>query len=156
MKNKGKKIFPLKKGALISLFCGAFIMSATAIGTLKEKFHSKSLEKFSSIFFPTAIIIGIAGFIYIVVKYKKAEKPDELYRELETRSSAYAGYALLLAVWFIGWLMILWGNSRHNEIFSIKGSDVVNLGLFLWGFHYFVKSIIFLILDRTPKAEEDE
>ena len=151
-----KKIFPLKQGAFISLFCGAFIMSATAIVALKEKFHSKTLVNFSNFFFPTAIILGIAGFLYIGVKYQKAEKPDELYRELETKSTAYAGYALLLAIWFIGWFMILWGNSRHNEVFHIKGSDVINLGLFLWGFHYFIKSIIFLVLDRTPKSEEDE
>ena len=156
MKSSYRKVFPLKKGALISLFCGAFIMSATAIGALKEKFHSKVLYDFSNLFFPMAIILGIAGLIYIAVKYKKAEKPDELYRELETRSAAYAGYALLLAIWFIGCFMILWGNSRHNEVFSIKGGDVIDLGLFLLGFHYFVKSIIFLILDRTPKAEEEE
>lgn len=156
MKINRKKIFPLKQGAFISLFCGAFIMSATAISVLKEKSNSKALDIFSDLFFPLAIILGIAGLLYITVKYKKAEKPDELYRELETRSAAYAGYALLAAIWFIGWIMILWGNSRENEVFSIKGGDVVNLGLFLWGFHYFIKSIIFLILDRTPKAEEEE
>ena len=156
MKINCKKTFPLKKGAFISLFCGIFIMSATAIGALEEKSNSKVLEGISDIFFPMAIIIGIAGLVYITVKYKKAEKPDELYRELETRSAAYAGYALLLAIWLIGCFMILWGNSRHSEVFSIKGGDVTDLGLFLFGFHFFVKSIVFLILDRTPKAEEEE
>lgn len=154
MKNKEKKIISQKKQAVIGFIIGIINVLMFMIGTLEKMQHSTMLDNISDIFFPFAF--GMLILIFGVSLSSKKQPGDELSRELMLKAGAIAIIFELLAVlvWGIG--MDIIGSVRGNSKFSIEGNDVVMFVQLMGGVYIAARSAIFLWLDRTPKAEEDE
>lgn len=154
MKNKGRKTLSLKAQAVSELIL-AMIMIVLFIGKMYENiFHSRALHNIINYGAPF-IIIAISSVFVIAVKFRY-QPNDELSRELTLKATEIAVKIELCVAVFCGIIMHLQGNRSGDEYYRIMGSDVCIFGVFLSGVFFAAKSIIFLWLDRTPKAEEEE
>ncbi len=154
MKNKGRKTLSLKAQAVSELIL-AMIMIVLFIGKMYENiFHSRALHNIINYGAPF-IIIAISAVFVIAVKFRY-QPNDELSRELMMKATDIAVRVELGTALLVGIIMHLHGNHRHFEYYSLTGGDVCMFGVFLCEVFLAAKSIAFLWLDRTPKAEEEE
>ncbi|MBO4492986.1 MAG: hypothetical protein J5724_01220 [Ruminococcus sp.] len=155
MENSTKKKVISQKAQAVSELVSAVIMIILFICKILEDLnYTKAMHNILNIMSPL-LLIAIAVFLLWSKRYEK-QPSDELSRELMLRSTAIAVKAELCAAIAVGVYMHLQGNYRHDEYYSITGSDIVMFGVFLCGIFFIVKDCIFLWLDRTPKAEDDE
>ncbi len=154
MKNKGNKILSLKAQAVAELI-SAMIMVMLFIGKMYENiFHNRALHNIINYSSPLIIVLIVSAFV-LMTRYKN-QPNDELSRELTLRATEISVKVELIAAVAFGVIMHMQGNRRNIEYFSVMGSDVCMFGVFLVGVYFAAKNIVFLWLDRTPKAEEDE
>ena len=144
-----------QKAQAVSEFVSAMVMIILFICKILEKTnHTELMHNILSVMSLLAFI-GVAFYVFLESKYKK-QPSDELSRELMLKATYLAVKVELIAAVLVGIFMHLHGNHRHFEYYSITGGDVCAFAVFLCGVFFAVKNIVFLWLDRTPKAEEEE
>ena len=150
-----KKKVMSQKAQAVSEIIAAMVQIVLFICKILENInHTRALHNILNVMSP---VIIAAIIILIVWSSRYGKQPgDELSRELTLKATAVAVKAELCIAMFAGIFMHLHGNYRHDEYYSITGSDVVLFAVFLCGVFFIVKNIVFLWLDRTPKAEEEE
>lgn len=150
-----KKRVLSQKAQAVSEFVSSLVMIIMFIcGMLEKIYHTRVFHYIINVLSPLVIVV-IVLLCVMSAKYKK-QPSDELSRELMLKATDIAVKVELCAAVLVGIFMHLHGNHRHFEYYSIEGSDVCMFGVFLSGVFFAAKSIIFLWLDRTPKAEEEE
>ena len=144
-----------QKAQALSEFVSSMVMIILFICEMLEKiYHTKIAHYIINVLSPL-ILIGIVFFCVMSSKYKK-QPSDELSRELMLKATDIAVRVELGTALLVGIIMHLHGNHRHFEYYSLTGGDVCIFAVFLCGVFLAAKNIVFLWLDRTPKAEEEE
>ncbi|MBR3283246.1 MAG: hypothetical protein IKI56_08110 [Ruminococcus sp.] len=145
-----KKVNSLKKQAWINLICGAVTLPLYSVMLLPETPLRKTLGNVF-VFITLAVVV-----LLCICSSGKKEQADELSTANMNRAgsiSAVIAPCILLAV---GIFMHLRGNYIHNTTFGITGGDIIVFGVMIANISIIVKNGVFLWLDRTPKAEEEE
>ena len=147
---KNNKVNTLKNQAWTNLICGAVTLPLYSVILLPETPLRRTLgDVFASIIIVSVVVLCIRSS-------GKKEKADELsIANMNRAGSISAGFAPTIVL-AIGIFMHLRGNYRHEVNFNITGGTIVAFGVMLVSISIIVKNGIFLWLDRTPKAEEDE
>ena len=145
-----KKVNTLKKQAWINLICGAAPLPLYSIMLMPDTPMRKTL---GNIFVVIALVI--VALICICSSGRK-EKADELSTANMNRAGSISAIIPPCIIVALGLFMQMRGNYIDKETFNITGEDIIIFGIMMADIIIIVKNGIFLWLDRTPKAEEDE
>ena len=147
---KNNKINTLKNQAWTNLICGAAALPMYSVMLLPDTPFRKTLGNI-------LVFIVMAVVVLLCIRSSGTnEKADELSTANMNRAGSISAAVAPFIVLAVGIFMHLRGNYRHDETFNITGAVIVVFGVMLANISIIVKNGIFLWLDRTPAAEEEE
>lgn len=145
-----KKVNTLKKQAWTNLICGAATLPLYSVMFMPDTPLRKIL---CNIFVVITMVIIVVLCIY---SSGRKEQGDELSTANMNRAGSISAIIAPCIILAVGMFMHMRGNYIDKETFSITGGDIIVFGIMIANITIIVKNGIFLWLDRTPKAEEEE
>lgn len=145
-----KKINTIKKQAWTNLICGAVTLPMYFLILLPRTPLRRTMGDIFAV-----ITLTIVAVLSIYSSGRK-EKADELSTANMNRAGSISAVIPPCIIVAVGLFMQMRGNYIDKETFNITGENIIFFGIMIAIISMIVKNGVFLWLDRTPKAEEDE
>ena len=149
-----RKPISQKGQAVCNVIYGALLTVTPIVSKITHAGADKGYRSFADAFFIATLVIV---FVIAAMTYsRKAEPADELCKELMLKATGWSAPILISVVWLAGLIMTIVGNNSEEGVYAVTSDDMALLVILLTGVYMTSRNAIYLWLDRTPAADDEE